>query len=257
MYFGLILATLILTDTAQAETYQAASTQWRPFSYEDEQGNLRGISTDIARRVLHKAKVDAQFVSYPVNRLQAMLAKGELDLNYADSAQWNSLDEQRHFVFSEPYLRVKEHLYFLKDSPAANTPVDKLQGLTIGIVRGYTYLAMNPSFTDERLAKLETSENPALLQLLQAKRVDAVAMVDDLFNFLIVDQRLDPNLFQQGAQLSDAPISIKLQPELAELLPSINKAIRNMIRTGEVTKIRNAYLAPKVSGGCSAAEQGC
>ena len=256
MFLGLILTTLNLA-TAHAETYQAGGSEWRPFSYEDEHGNLRGISTDIARRVLQQAKVDAQFVSYPVNRLQAMLGKGELDLNYADSAQWNSPDELKHFVFSEPYMRVREHLYFLKGNPAAHTPVDKLKGLTVGTVRGYTYLAMNPSFDDKRLLKLETSEDPALLQLLSAKRVDAVAMVDELFDYLVAERRIDPDLFQRGARLSDAPISIKLQPELAGLVPAINKAISAMIRDGEIGRIRQSYLASQAPAGCAVAEATC
>ena len=68
MVLGLILTSVQLIGTAQAETWQAGGTQWRPFSYQDEQGQLRGISTDIARRVLQLAEIDAQFVFYPVNR---------------------------------------------------------------------------------------------------------------------------------------------------------------------------------------------
>lgn len=247
IFLGLILTMLNLTGVAQADPYQVGGNQWRPFSYEDTQGNLRGISIDIVRHVLRQAKVDAQFVSYPVNRWRAMLAKGELDMNYADSVQWNNEQELAHFVFSEPYMHVREHLYFLKNNPAAQTPVDKLQGLTIGIVRGYTYQAMDPSFANKKLAKLETSQDPALLELLRAKRVDAVAMVDDLFDYLIAEQYLDASLFQQGALINDAPVSIKLQPEHAALLPAINAAIRRMIESGEVARIRQSYLTSQAS----------
>jgi ABC-type amino acid transport substrate-binding protein len=250
IFLGWMLTTLTLTGFAYAEVYQAGGSQWRPFSYEDDQGNLRGISTDIARRVLQLANIEAQFVSYPVNRLQAMLGRDELDMNFADSARWNSKDELGHFVFSEPYLRIKEHLYVLRGSPAGKIPVDKLEGLTIGTIRGYTYLTMDPSFADKRLVKLETSEDSALLQLLLARRVDAVAMVDDLFDYLVAEQRMDPNLFQRGALLSDAPVSIKLQPELAAHLPAINTAIRSMIHSGEVARIRLSYLSPAPPDEC-------
>lgn len=243
MFLGLIMTSAQLMATAQAETWQAGGTQWRPFSYQDEQGQLRGISTDIARRVLQLAEIDAQFVSYPVNRLQVMLSKGELDLNYADSTQWNSPADLQRFAFSKPYMNVREHLYVLKGSPLANTPVDKLNGQTIGVVRGYTYRTMDPLFADKRLARLETSEDPALLKLLQAGRVDAVAMVDDLFEYLIASKGMDRTLFERGAQLSDAPLGIKLQPQYAVLLPRINAAIASLVRSGEVTRIRNAYLA--------------
>lgn len=257
IFLGWMLTALSLTGLAHAEIYQVGGSQWRPFSYEDEQGNLRGISTDIARRVLQLANIEAQFVSYPVNRLQAMLGKDELDMNFADSAQWNSKDELDHFVFSEPYLRVKEHLYVLKGSPATKIPVDKLQGLTIGTIRGYTYLNMDPSFADKRLVELETSEDSALLQLLLARRVDAIAMVDDLFDYLVAEQHMDPDLFQRGALLSDAHVSIKLQPELAAHLPAINKAIRSMIRSGEVARIRTSYLSSHKPNRCQKADVTC
>jgi ABC-type amino acid transport substrate-binding protein len=249
---GFALTLLQLSAPAQAQTYLAGGTEWRPFSYADAMGNLSGISVDIARRVMQLADIDAQFVSYPVNRLQAMLGKGELDLNYADSAQWNSAQELSRFVWSAPYMNVQEHLYFLSDSPAISTPADQLRNLTVGIVRGYTYLALNPAFADKRLNKLETSQDMALLNLLQAKRVDAVAMVDDLFNFLVAEHRLDPGLFRKGAQLSDAPIVMKLQPKYAALLPSIDAAIGTLIRNGEVERIRKSYLPAEPFLGCQA-----
>jgi ABC-type amino acid transport substrate-binding protein len=250
MFLALILTSVQLTSSAQAETLQAGGTQWRPFSYEDEQGQLRGIATDIARRVLQLAQIDAQFVSFPVNRLQAMLAKGELDLNYADSAQWNSPEELQRFAFSQPYMNVREHLYVLKGNAIAQTPVDKLNGQTIGVVRGYTYRTMDPLFADRRLTRLQTSEDPALLQLLQAGRVDAVAMVDDLFDYLIASKGLDRNLFERGARLSEAPLAMKLQPQYAVLLPRINAAIETLIRSGEVKKIRSAYHATEAVSEC-------
>lgn len=254
---GLTLATFQLPGTTQADTWQAGGTQWRPFSYEDEQGNLRGISTDIARRVLQLANIDAHFATYPVNRLQVMLARGEVDVNYADSALWNSPADLKRYVFSEPYMSVREHLYFLKDSTAANTPVDKLTGLTIGTVRGYTYQLMDPLFAARRLTRLETSEDPALLKLLQAGRVDAVAMVDELFEYLIASQRLDRSLFKRGAQLSEAPVSLKLQPQYAASLPSINAAISSLIRSGEVIRVRTLYLTPFASLECQANAAAC
>jgi polar amino acid transport system substrate-binding protein len=242
--FALLFTLVLPTGLAQAAPLQAGGSQWHPFSYEDSAGKPRGISVDITQRVFELANIDAHFVSYPVNRLQAMLGKGELDLSYADSVQWNKPDELRRFVFSEPYMHVREHLYFLREHPAARLPMEKLEGLTIGTVRGYTYRSMDPAFADKRLIRLDTSEDPALLKLLLARRVDAVAMVDELLDYLVVQQHLDPALIERGARLSDAPISLKLQPEHAPSLPAINRAIRKLISNGEVARIREHYLRP-------------
>lgn len=242
--FGLILALLLPTGLTQAAPWQAGGSQWRPFSYDDSEGVPRGISIDIVQRVFELANIDAHFVSYPVNRLQAMLNKGELDLSYADSVQWNKPEELRRFVFSEPYMHVREHLYFLREHPAARLPMDKLEGLTVGTVRGYTYRSMDPAFAEKRLIRLDTSEDPALLKLLLARRVDAVAMVDELMDYLVAQQQLDPALIERGARLSHAPISLKLQPQHAPSLPAINRAIRTLISNGEVARVRERYLKP-------------
>lgn len=246
--------------TVQAHPLQAGGTEWRPFSYSDEHGHLRGVSTDIARQALGLAKVEARFVSYPVKRLQAMLDKGQIDLNYADSPSWNVPLKKEKYVFSIPYMQVREHLYFMADSPAAGFPVARLKNLTIGTVRGYTYPVLEPGIAAKRLTFLETSEDRVLLELLQTGRVDAVAMVDDLYNYLITSQRLDPERFRRGAQLSDAPLAIKLQLKHAALLPRINAAINTMQRSGELERIRRTYL-PQAPGllsvACTANSKAC
>ncbi|GFM88724.1 hypothetical protein PSCICO_41230 [Pseudomonas cichorii] len=239
---GFVLALLQPTGHALSAPYLAGGSEWRPFSYADEQGNLQGISIDIGRRVLEMANIDAEFVSYPVNRLQAMLDKDQIDLNYADSPSWNSPEDLKRYVFSIPYMTVKEHLYFVTDHPAATTPVDKLHDLTIGMVRGYTYRALETAFAQRRVSRLETSQDLALLELLQTRRVDTVAMIDELYDYLIASHRIDPANFRQGAQLSEAPLAIKLQRRHAALLPQINAAILNLQRNGEVERIRQSYL---------------
>ncbi|MFJ4144162.1 substrate-binding periplasmic protein [Pseudomonas sp. NPDC089734] len=242
---GLVLTLLYPVGHAEAAPYIAGGTEWRPFSYSDEQGRLHGISIDIARRVLALAHIDTHFVSYPVNRLQAMMDKDQIDLNYADSPLWTHPDDLNRYVFSIPYLNVKEHLYFIAGHPAAATPVDKLQGMTIGMIRGYTYHALDAALAEKRVSRLETSQDLALLELLQTRRVTAVAMVDDLYEYLIASHRIDPATFQQGAQLSEAPLSIKLQRRHAALLPSINAAILTLQRSGELERTRQSYIPAK------------
>lgn len=242
---------------AIAAPYVAGGAQWRPYAYEDSSGRLQGLAVDIARRVMQLAQLDVTFVTYPVNRLQSMLQKGEIDLSYADALIWNSPEEQHHFVFSKPYSAVNEHLYFLADHPERKRPIEQMDHLTIGTVRGYTYWALDPAFDVHRIEKLETSQDDALIKLLQSHRVDAIAMVDDIFDSLVASNHLDPALFQQGAKLSEAPLVIKLQPELAQWLPQINHAIDTLRSSGELENIRRRYL-PVASGlKCAGSGKGC
>jgi ABC-type amino acid transport substrate-binding protein len=234
--FGLFMTSAI------AGPYIAGGAQWKPYAYEDKDGYLTGVSVDIARRVMTLANLDVTFVTYPVNRLQSMLKKGEVDINFADALIWNNAEERRRFVFSKPYSTVKEHLYFLVDHPARGQSIGQMEHLTIGMVRGYNYWALDPAIDKHRMSRLETSQDEALIKLLQSGRVDAIAMVDDIFDELISSEKLDPSLFTQGARLSEATLVFKLQPQHASWLPQINSAIDSMKKTGELEQIRRKYL---------------
>ena len=234
-----------------AGPYVAGGAQWKPYAYEDANGHLLGVSVDIARRVMQMAHVDVTFITYPVNRLQAMLQKGEIDMNYADALIWNSPEDQRHYVFSKPYAVVNEHLYFLASHPARTQSIEQLNQLTIGMVRGYTYQALDPALATHRLGRLETSQEDALIKLLGNGRVDAIAMVDDIFDALVTSNHLNPDLFRQGAKLSEAPLVFKLQPQYAQWLPPINQAIDTLRASGELERIRRQYLPAKAGMSCA------
>jgi ABC-type amino acid transport substrate-binding protein len=231
----------LFTLPVMAIPYVAGGAQWKPYAYEDSDGRLEGVSVDIARRVMQLASLDVIFVTYPVNRLQSMLQKGEIDLNYADSPIWNSPEEQRQYVFSKPYSVVREHLYFLADHPARGQSIEQLDHLTIGMVRGYTYRALDPAIEQHRLNRLETSQEDALIKLLQSRRVDAIAMVDDIFDAAISSSE-NLGQFRQGALLSEAPLVFKLQASHAVWLPRINGAIDTLRKSGELDNIRRQYL---------------
>jgi len=245
--FLIMICALLLqlsSGMANAQPYVAGGTDWRPFSYANEHGELHGVSVDIARQALKRANIEARFVSYPVNRLQAMLHRGEVDINYAESPAWTRPENRNRYVFSVPYLTVQEHLYFLADDPNIKTPITQLQGMTIGVVRGYTYHVLDAAVQEKRITRLETSKDLVLLELLRNKRVDAVAMVDDLYDFLVATHQIDPASFRQGAQLSAAPLCIMLLSKHANLLPDINAAIIDLQRRGEVKRVRELYRTP-------------
>ena len=243
--------------TALAQPYVAASTEWRPFIYTDEYNTLRGVSTDIACQVFKQAAIDVQFVSYPANRMQVMLDKEQIDISYAESPSWTSENDASKYVFSVPYLAVREHLYFAADDPLSSVPLSELRDVTVGMIRGYTYRALDTAFEEKRITRLETSEDSALLELLANKRVNAVAMVDDLYDYLATTHQIDPARFRRGALLNESSLSIMLLNRHASLLPKINAAILDMQRRGELQRIRDAYLPSASTKACVVGGKSC
>lgn len=243
--YGCALLMALWCNPGVAQNLLGGGAQWHPYSFQDADGQAKGIAVDIVREVMAQNGQSLEFVFYPANRLNLLLNEGRVDLNYADSPIWNTPDAGKRFVYSRPYLRVREYLYFLNDHPARRLPLNELQGLRVGVVRGYTYPSLDAALREDRLIKVETSREPALLELLQLRRVDAIAVVDDVFADMLTARHIEPGHFTRGAKLSDAPLVIKLQREHAHQLPRVNAALEKMIRSGEVERIRNSYLLNK------------
>lgn len=239
---GCVMLAALWCCTAPAKSLSGGAAQWPPYSYQDENGQASGIAVDVMRQVMAKSGNQLDFVFYPAKRLHVLLNEGRLDLNYADSPSWNGDDAAQRFVYSQPYLQVREYLYFLADHPARHLPLELLDGLRIGLVRGYTYHSLDAALSSGRLTPLETSGDRTLIDLLLRGRVDAIALVDDVFDEHLMARGLDPQRFSRGAKLSDAPLVIKLQRQHADQLPQLNAALESLVRSGEVERIRRRHL---------------
>lgn len=242
LLYGCVAMAALWCSAGLAQSLTGGAAQWPPYSYQDGDGRATGIAVDVMRQVMAQSGNRVEFVFHPARRLNVLLDEGRLDLNYADSPLWNAEDAAQRFVYSQPYLQVREYLYFLGDHPARHLPIAQMRGLRIGVVRGYAYPSLDGALASGQLDKLETSRDHALLELLVRRRVDAVAMVDEVFIDQLAARKLEPEGFTRGAQLSDAPLVIKLQRRHADQLPRLDAALQALIRSGEVERIRRRYL---------------
>ncbi|MBU1329254.1 MAG: transporter substrate-binding domain-containing protein, partial [Gammaproteobacteria bacterium] len=237
--YGCMVLIALWSASSTAQPLRSGGTDWYPYSYEDDQGQAKGIAVDVVKQAMAQNGLQMEFLFYPANRLNLLLDNGTLDLNYADSPAWNAPDASTRFVYSRPYLRVREYLYFLSAHPERHSPLVQLQGLHIGLIRGYSY----PRLADMQLQVVETSEDAALLDLLLRGRVDAIAMADDVLANLLATRQLDPKLITRSVQLSDAPLVIKLQRQFSDQLPALNATLKKLMDSGEVERIRREYLS--------------
>lgn len=242
LLYGCVVMAALWCTTGQAQSLSGGTAQWPPYSYQDENGRATGIAVDVMRQVMAQSGNQMAFVFHPAKRLNALLDQGRLDLNYADSPAWNAPDAAQRFVYSQPYLQVREYLYFLDDHPARHLPIEKMRGLRIGMVRGYTYRSLDAALGSGQLSKLETSRDRALLDLLLRRRVDAIAQIDEVFDDQLAARGLSAEGFARGAKLSDAPLVIKLQRQHADQLPRLDAALQALVSSGEVERIRRSYL---------------
>jgi len=225
---------------AYAEHFIAATANWSPYAMITEEG-ISGISVDILNEIVKRTGDTVSINIYPTKRLNKLFVSNKLDINFADSPDWNKTQKNPDYHFSRQYLNVKEYVYFLKNRYIAlNSPID-LKGKIIGISAGYYYAMLEEYFNKDIIIKIELYSNKSLLRFLKMGRCDAAIIDNVLFEYLIVQLDYDKNQFKRGLDLNNAPLGLKIRIEKKHAVKRLNQAIRDLQKEGVINKIIHQY----------------
>lgn len=225
-----------------AKEFKVATAEWSPYAYQDSK-RITGIAVDVLLEIFKRSGDQAHITLYPAKRLNILFDMGEIDVNFADSPLWNEATDNPNYLFSDPYLSVREYVYLLKKRALKVTKPDDLRGKTVGIAMGYYYGMFEEAFEKGWVKKEEAPSNEALLKKLLMGRTDAIFMDEMLFSHLLSKLKLDQSQFVQSMELTQAPLALKVRIEQQESLPRINQAIAAMKDDGTMKKILDQYGA--------------
>lgn len=238
---------LLSSGLAPAEILSAGTAPWRPFAFYDQQHQLKGIAVDIARELAQRTHNQLQLELYPAKRLNQLFDTRQLDINIADSPLWNPQPTQ--IRFTRHYMEIREYLYFARDHAIKARSVDELKDLDIGLILGYAYPKLEPLFVSGQLRKHEYADEATLLKLLQRHRLDAIVMDEVLFNHLVQQNPQLAHQYQQGLQLSTAPLALKLHSSDDQLTQQLDAALLQMEQEQVIQQIIQRYIGPDASAG--------
>ena len=241
LWLFLLCLLFVTLAPAQGLTLRAATANWYPFAYYDEQEQLKGISVEIMQHLARQTGNQVEIRLYPAKRLAQLFRQGKLDINIADSPLWNPRDPRSPPLFSISYLTVNEFLYFPADQKQQVTNVSDLKNMRIGTELGYYYPMLEPAFRTGAIERIEYQQATDMLTPLLRHHLDAMAMDEWLFSYLLKMKQLDPHRFQRGLQLSSTPLGLKLHPSLQALKPELDSALKTMLEDGTIATIIDRY----------------
>ncbi len=237
---------IFLSFSIFSEEFIAATANWIPYAIENEKsGEVFGIGADIIREVCRRTGDAVKLKIFPAERLNQMFDSKKIDINFADSPNWNDVKEDSPFVFSESYSRVVENIYFLKENYIEVRKPEDMKGKTVGIVRGYYYELFNEAFANNVVPFYEVNTEGALFQMLKEKRLYCAFFDNYVFDYLVNRPGYKASDFAKGALLSNSPLGFKVRIEKKEALKKINKAINDMKKDGTIDKIIEKYTTKK------------
>ena len=236
-WWGLLMAVWMLSTAAAAEintlqrlsetgTLRVGYGDTAPFSYQDDEGNVRGYSIELCQRVaeqlqqqLNLPKLDIEYVfRTPGNRVQ-LLNSGEIDIEC--NASTNNAERRRsadfslsHFFVSVRFVALKENQFFT---------LQDLAGRSVSVARGTVNVGQINQANREQQLNLSVVPVETLQEafdLVTEGRVAAFAMDDIL-------------LMRQGDQA---------------FVEQVNQALREIYQRGDILALYERWFLQPLPG---------
>ncbi|BBI71785.2 amino acid ABC transporter substrate-binding protein [Vreelandella aquamarina] len=265
-WWGLLMAVWMLSTAAAAEintlqrlsetgTLRVGYGDTAPFSYQDDEGNVRGYSIELCQRVaeqlqqqLNLPKLDIEYVfRTPGNRVQ-LLNSGEIDIEC--NASTNNAERRRsadfslsHFFVSVRFVALKENQFFT---------LQDLAGRSVSVARGTVNVGQINQANREQQLNLSVVPVETLQEafdLVTEGRVAAFAMDDILLSTMIAESE-DPSAYSlsEEAVTAEEPLGLLMRQGVQAFVEQVNQALREIYQRGDILALYERWFLQPLPG---------
>jgi len=239
----IIVSFMILLLTAgvccAATEITAASDPWPPFTNPDTPE--QGLSLEITRAAFETQNYAVTMNFVPWARAEDGVRQGNYDIQ---TNMWMTDSRKEDFLFSEPYAENQIKFIKRKGDPFEYTDFGSLQGLSLGVVRGYGY--GDDFWNASEFSRQEANDLVTNVKKLVAGRID-LTLEDEIVARYILSEKapelLDQIEFTQGSLSSNKlyVTSGLKNPKHQELIQAFNKGLEEIKANGTYHAIFAKY----------------
>ena len=218
----------------------AAHTEFPPFEYQNEKGQLRGISIDIFRLIAKRLGISTVEVIRPWPDLKKMLRNGKLDV----SPSMMSTEQGREdFLFTRPFVSSFVALWTREGTNQVNSSKD-LKGKTVAVEKDFFI----SDILSTQFPEAKKQEFPSTLEALKAVstgKADAYMGAYAVGTYFI-DRYLIHGL-KMVDYLNQTPLKLAMAvPKDRPLLRSILQKGLDSLSRQELVRIQDRYFLKEV-----------
>lgn len=231
-----------LALSAQASDLNAYTEDWAPYNYE-ENGQVRGISTDILRAACSAAKLDCSIALVPWARAYKAASTEPKALAYTTARKPS---REHEFAWVGPILPRSTWVYTREDGTTLPTNAADLAKLRIGIVRGEAAEQDLLAAGVPAAALVAQPTNVDVLRMLLAGAVDAMVDTEVGMQWNLKNQGLTARSVQQAFKLTDEGAyyyALNLGTP-AQTVGKLQAALDKLRASGQIQRITRRYLSP-------------
>lgn len=247
MYRLLLLWCLCCQATAQ-ESLVVGWVNWQPFSYRNEQQQIRGLDVELLNAIFQRANYQAKFSEMPWARVLHELKFGTVQL--AMSANITT-ERQQYARFSHPY-REEETAIVIRRQDAERwrgiTTLDQLintPDFHIGVLKGFDYgntfrqLMARPELQSRLQMRLRLEQ---LLKMLQGGRIQGFILdPHGLQEWRHKDELQDGLHILLRIELTPVHLMLSKKSTTEAQLQRINLAIEQLKQSPDYQQILDRY----------------
>lgn len=199
----------------------------------------RGIYHDLLQQI--GAITGDRFIIryFSIARLQRLFEEGKLDLEPGINPRWRTLSKTPG-LYSIPFATLDQIVLFRPGRAIKITGPDSLVGKQVGAIRGYIYPFFSQTLAQGHIERIDVTDEPQLLQLLEKGRVDQV-FTDRVVQGFWAKQNPQLNSYPASASLGNTPVMMRFHPSQADKLEQVNRALALLMRQGTVEQIFSRY----------------
>jgi len=236
---GIMLLCLLLASPCFAKTLTGVANDFPPFT--DPTHPKQGFSFEIARAAFESQGYTIETAFVPWARAEDGIKKGTYDFC---PTFWINEERQKTILFSQPYAENNIRFIKPKGNPFEYTGLKSLEGLTVGVVRGYGY--PEEFFKDPKFRTEEVNDFTTNVRKLLAGRIDLTLEDEIVARSTLL--REAPELLEQIEFTSGSLTSEKLyvgcgltHPEHQAIIESFNKGLEEIKQNGTYEAILASY----------------
>lgn len=241
------------TNTTKTETGVqvriATESNYKPFSYLDNQGNHQGFEIDLIHALCAEMQADCTISSQDWESLIPGLTANKYDAIFASMS---ATDERRKVVnFSDPYFNNKLVLVGKKDTQATIDDVDDKNVAVQQATVSAKYLADNKP---KAVVKTYDKQVNAYLDLSAGRVEFLLSDIAPALDWLKTEQGAGFEIKGEAIDINDN-VAIAMRQEDTELADKFNTALATLKQNGEYDKLIDKYFDLQALGSSAPASE--
>lgn len=215
---------------------------WAPWTYHDESGALVGYDVEVGQKIAEKLGVEPNFVEGEWDGLLAGLDAGRYDImiNGVDITE----ERSQKYDFSTPYAYNRTAIIVNGDNDDIQS-LEDLEGKSTANTISSTYAELAESYG---AAVTGVDDLNQTFELLLTGRIDATLNAEVTY-YDYMGQQPDANLKIAALteEANQVAIPIRKGEETASLLAAVNKALDELLASGELSELSQKYFGVDIS----------